>query len=244
MITKAIVEDSSDKYSIKVRIPFYDRASTSARRVLDSDLSKATVCTIPNTDLNLRNGDVVFVSFEDGDIGRPVIVGCLYSNKKSDTVTSMVVGSLNVMTYTALPIDTTIGDVSSEEIQRLKGLSDNAQGQIDLKSTVYRHTIVIHGTPIGEEDYYEILGHVINGTRTPITSMDQDVYKYMVIDFAAKGGKNQISARNAVKNPHWSEFDISSPSAFYFDFFNTDGSFDTSLNVDSIESISDTVTKL
>ena len=131
MITKAIVEDASDRYSVKVRIPFYDRASVAPRRVLDEDLPQATICTLPNSGLNVRKGDIVFVSFEDDDIGRPVIVGCLYTNKVSDTGANIFAETLGVATNAKLPKSTSIGDVSSEELQRLVGLEDNAQGQID-----------------------------------------------------------------------------------------------------------------
>ena len=131
MITKAIVDDVSDKYEIKVRIPILDRASVDPRYVADAYLPSAPICTLPNTGLNLRKGDVVWVAFENGDQSRPVVVGCLYMDKVSETEASIILNSLSVSADAELPQNTTIGEVSSEELGYLKGLESNVQAQID-----------------------------------------------------------------------------------------------------------------
>lgn len=131
MITKAIVDDVSDKYEIKVRIPILDRASVDPRYVADAYLPSAPICTLPNTGLNLRKGDVVWVAFENGDQSRPVVVGCLYMDKVSETEASIILNSLSVSADAELPQNTTIGEVSSEELGYLKGLGSNVQAQID-----------------------------------------------------------------------------------------------------------------
>ena len=168
MITKAIVEDASDRYLIKVRIPFYDRASIAPRRVLDEDLPQATICSLPNSGLNVRKGDIVFVSFEDDDIGRPVIVGCLYTDKVSDTGANIFAETLSVVTDAKLPKSTSIGDVSSEELQRLKGVSDNIQGQINEKSKIYAHKVSFYVSEYGTEVFVNLL----TGSKTALTVSD------------------------------------------------------------------------
>ena len=175
MITKAIVEDASDRYSVKVRIPFYDRASVAPRRVLDEDLPQASICTLPNSGLNVRKGDIVFVSFEDDDIGRPVIVGCLYTDKVSDTGANIFAETLRVATNAKLPKSTSIGDVSSKELQRLKGVSDNIQGQIDAlqtnvdnKSTLYAHKVSFYVSSCDTQVFVNLL----TGDKTELTASD------------------------------------------------------------------------
>ena len=131
MVTKAIVEDATNKYEIKVRIPIYDRASIASRKVTTEDLPVATVCTLPNSGLNLQKGDIVFVSFEDGDIGRPVIIGCLFKEKMNNTGASIFANSIEIDGGAKMPKQTSIGEVTAEELSWLRGVSDSIQGQIN-----------------------------------------------------------------------------------------------------------------
>ena len=61
MVTRGIVEQVIDPYHIRVRLPLYDGAPFLTTSVPTSDLSVATVCTLPNTNPNIQVGDIVFV---------------------------------------------------------------------------------------------------------------------------------------------------------------------------------------
>lgn len=139
MVTKAIVADISDKYNIKVRIPIYNRASFANQKTVEADLPTATSCVLPNSSLNLRVGDIVYVSFEDDDKGRPVILGCLYMESgNGSTCGSIFADSINVTANAVLPSETSIGKVSSKELGFLTGMRENAQFQIDTLSRQFQ----------------------------------------------------------------------------------------------------------
>lgn len=131
MISRGIVERLVDAYTCKVRIPRLDRVQSSSVHTSTDDLMNAKICTLSNCDPNIQVGDVVFVAFEDNDYSKPVVIGYLYSVNKSPTKISLSVDSLNAQTNSTLPSDTTIGDVSYENLQNLIGLRSNLQQQLD-----------------------------------------------------------------------------------------------------------------
>ena len=130
MITKAIVEEVLDRFTIRVRIPSIDRTYQSNIRVNTEDLDVAVVCTLPGCDPNIKPGDVVIVSSEDAEED-PIILGYLYRSKQTDTYIDLMMSRLNVLDEAALPHNTTVGDVSAFEIQQLSGVTSNLQFQID-----------------------------------------------------------------------------------------------------------------
>lgn len=147
MITKAIVEKVIDNYNIRIRVPSLDRTYQSSVYTNNEDLNVALVCTLPGCDPNIKVGDVVFVSLEDTDDDRAVILGYLYRTKKTETLCDMLLSKLNVANVAVLPEDTTIGNVSSFELQQLSGIRGNVQLQItQLQEQVARLTQLISST--------------------------------------------------------------------------------------------------
>ena len=127
MITKGIVEDVIDKYTIKVRCPIYDKVAEDS--LYNGELNNSHICTITGGELNLNSGDIVFVGFEDGDFTNPVILGYLGIESKSNAdIKSM---SLIVENSLSLPKNTSIGDITDSNIECLSGLSSNLKGQLD-----------------------------------------------------------------------------------------------------------------
>ena len=147
MITKAIVEKVIDNYNIRIRVPSLDRTYQSSVYTNNEDLDVAIVCTLPGCDPNIKVGDVVFVSLEDTEEDRAVILGYLYRTKKTETLCDMLLSKLNVANVAVLPEDTTIGNVSSFELQQLSGIRGNVQLQItQLQEQVARLTQLISST--------------------------------------------------------------------------------------------------
>lgn len=83
MIQKAIVESIIDDYSVKIRIPKYDKTYVDGFSY--NDLSTGTICTIPGSNIMYSVGDVILVGFENDEIGKPVVLGLLYTDKESDS---------------------------------------------------------------------------------------------------------------------------------------------------------------
>lgn len=131
MITKGIVESIVDNYSVKVRIPMYDKIDGAKNATPNSDLSIATVCTLPGAVNQVQVGDIVFVGFEDNDISRPVILGQLYRNIQESSLCSLNIDSIVVSNSAKFNEQTTIGDVSYKDISSLIGVRSNLQQQLD-----------------------------------------------------------------------------------------------------------------
>lgn len=131
MVTKAIVEQLIDPYHVRVRIPSIDRTLQSAVHTTTEHLNVALVCTLPGCDPNIRVGDVVFISFDDYSENQVVIIGHLYSKYQETPLCNLALQSLNVSDTATLPDNTSIGDVSSDEVRCLKGSRYSLQEQID-----------------------------------------------------------------------------------------------------------------
>lgn len=151
MILKAIVVGKSKRPNEEnkyiVRIPIIHGVAGSPQCTPDNLLPSATVCGVPGFTNTARDGDIVYVSFENEEFDEPVIIGQLISNTDpydvnldniTDTRANAVLQTLEFydgvsekFTSAKLPLNTTIGQVNSQEIQFLLGLKDNVQDQID-----------------------------------------------------------------------------------------------------------------
>ena len=131
MITRAIVEEVVSPYQVKIRVPLLDRGANTPLATSKESLNTATICSLPNCYINVQVGDVVFVAFEDKTYYKAVILGHLSRATMTDTYADVTFGELTVDRAAILPQDTTIGAVSSADIQMLQGVKDNLQKQID-----------------------------------------------------------------------------------------------------------------
>ena len=129
MITKGIVEQIIDATHIKVRMPFIDGISGNKQATPTDLLSDAIICALPNSNNIVNEGDIVFLGFENNDIGKPIILGHLF--KESNTYIDLIIRKLEVNSSCYLPSETSIGDITSTQLKMLSGLSSNIQGQLD-----------------------------------------------------------------------------------------------------------------
>ena len=91
MIQKAIIEEIvANGYQARVRIPRYNKASSSPTATDKQDLAIATICTYPGIHPSYQIGDIVFVGFENDKVNQPVILGLLYRENMGRSTSDMV----------------------------------------------------------------------------------------------------------------------------------------------------------
>lgn len=124
MIVKAIIESKISKNKYKVRVPILDKIKGAS---LGSDnLSIADICLSVNSDLNFNINDVVYLNYENNDKSKPVIIGCLSKNNKSN----FIFDSLIINNFAKLSNNIKIGDITYKELSCLIGSNDLIEDQI------------------------------------------------------------------------------------------------------------------
>ncbi|MBO7696692.1 MAG: hypothetical protein J6T10_29030, partial [Methanobrevibacter sp.] len=128
MIVRGIVE-STFKNQAKVRIPIFDKVFSASLCVDYSGLSDATICVPPKFDMNVKNGDTVYILFEDNNRQKPIIIGFIKNDKngycESESISVVFENSV------VLPEDAVIGNVNQNNIKNLYGLDKNVQNFIN-----------------------------------------------------------------------------------------------------------------
>ena len=125
MVTKAIVEQIIDDYTIRVRIPLFDKIASDLTATRTADLSEATICFLANSYMGVSLGDIVYVSFEDNDRSKPVIIGHLSCNKDYESAASLVLHNLSIDSSCNLPANTLIGNIRYEQLLNAIQLQNN-----------------------------------------------------------------------------------------------------------------------
>lgn len=152
-LTKGVVEQIVDPYTVKVRLPIFNKSSDAPQSTPTNELYDAKSCVIPNCNPNYQVGDIVYVTFEDNDIGKPVILGMLYSSKPTSTYPDFKIGNLESKYKTELCSDTSIGSITSKQVNYLKNLRENIQTQFDIFEPSSKPEIVLPQSMI---DYFGI----------------------------------------------------------------------------------------
>lgn len=132
MLTKGIVEKVIDNYSAKVRLPIFNKSKDAIGATPLDELSEAIICTLPNSVLGLQVGDIVIVGFEDNNINKPIVLGYLSAEDITTSGADLQVNSLKVKLDTHLSEDTSIGEITSDELKALLNVKSNIQWQLDV----------------------------------------------------------------------------------------------------------------
>ena len=135
MLTRAIITDVDLSNSkVQLRIPWIDGVYNSGISPMsDSKLSWASIMCLPGMDVDYHIGDVVIVSFEDNNIGKPIVLGFLKLIDKE--IEPRIFGSvqeLSVMSKLTAPTNTTIGKTNYDSLfNTVDSLSDDTLLNID-----------------------------------------------------------------------------------------------------------------
>lgn len=125
MITKAYIQEVLTPYSVRVRIPLYHKIENAVGSIKQESLPIAYISTPPNVKIDPKVGDIVIVSFEEENLGKPIIIGYLYSQKDINSTTSIECENLISTGETTLGKNTLIGDISYENIECLRNQKEN-----------------------------------------------------------------------------------------------------------------------
>lgn len=131
MLTLGIVEKINSKYSVKVRIPILHRGGGDVNATPTEALPDATIATFSRCLPNYLVGTTVVVGFDRNDMTSPIVLGELCTDKESEMLPDMKVGSMDVLENCNLPKDTKIGEVGGDKIATLKNVTDDIQAQLD-----------------------------------------------------------------------------------------------------------------
>ena len=143
MIKKGIVEEIIDQYSVRVRIPQFHGIKGSAGATKTEEILPATICTVPNININFRINDIVIVGFENDDFSKPLILGALYAEGNNRSTLDIRADTLTVDIKTILETDSDVMrlDGKIEEISELD-LKDIFE---DIKYLKHEFSQIING---------------------------------------------------------------------------------------------------
>lgn len=137
MVTKAYVIEQSKTNSnlYKIRIPCLHGISGGQHATPDKELPYAQVITLPAASNVVHPGDCVLVGFDTNDEGVPVILGHLFTENYNNEPIDLTLRRLNFddresmrnVCVANLPYNTTIGDITKDNLNCLKGLNMNVQ---------------------------------------------------------------------------------------------------------------------
>lgn len=136
---------SSGEY--KVRIPELNKVAGAIGATPDSELYTARVATSCGIWPDFKSGDKVFIAFLTFGSGSPVILGLQFNEASKERFSSAHFTDLEVSVNSKLPQDTSIGEVTSDNIKCLINLTTNIASkftELDETNTSQGTTLTSH----------------------------------------------------------------------------------------------------
>ena len=130
-MTRAFIEGKVDDFHYRVRIPILNKLNSSVGATPTKELAIATIATPPGISPKFKNGDLVFIEYEEQDTSKPVIVGRMFNTLTSSIVSDAQFDSVQVSVNAKLPTDSSVGNNNSQNLKYLNGLSTNVQTNLD-----------------------------------------------------------------------------------------------------------------
>lgn len=131
MITKGIIEEILSPYSARVRLPIFDSIKEAQNSVTTDNLRIASICSLPNCTNLLAVNDIVFVGFEDDDLGKPIILGNLVREQTSIANPAISGYSLDIEKSVNIPGNININNTDNIDLTQLIGLKCNVQAALN-----------------------------------------------------------------------------------------------------------------
>ena len=166
-ITKGIVQNKvvgSNKYVVS--IPYLQQSSVKNNGVTESVL-EATLAHTPGIINSYNEGDVVFIGFEQGQTGKPIILGKLLLDENDNRGFAQL-SSLNVADRAILPEDTKIGDV---DFKTISGDLERLQFEIDNTDTDFVRDVLYDGESVVDSSGVANIPHFVKDVQLNGTSV-------------------------------------------------------------------------
>jgi hypothetical protein len=177
MITKGYVikksTESPNKYS--VRIPIFESTGIGLNtNGLNSSIYDCTLSHNPGTYEALIPGDCVFISFEDNNYAKPIILGKLFVNVEEESSGYQYNTDLKVTHKATLPIDTTIGNVPFENVLNYFNSIDESIDRLSIQTTSsLAANLILYPTTASAD---------VSGYFKMVTSIDDPSYNTTAVD--------------------------------------------------------------
>lgn len=153
--TAQIVSGSvnGNTYKYKIRIPELNKAANAIGATPDSELYEARVLGPVGISPTYKIGDTVFVTFLTVGSGNPVILGLQHNEEALKKFSDARFKSLDVSTNSKLPEDTSIGEVTKDNIRCLINLNENIASKftsLDAQDVEHTNVLSSHTTTLGK----------------------------------------------------------------------------------------------
>ena len=136
MVTKATVEKIISNEELGVRIHAYDIVEEGPDDEELSSTQVARISSVAGFIPDFAVGDTVYICIEDNDLGEPVVMGKLLLDRCSESTVGTSRATLSKLTVkesVKLCRNTSIGNVTADNISYLKGASSNIQSQLNTQ---------------------------------------------------------------------------------------------------------------